>query len=757
MENPVKSGVAGSRWQVAGSRLLATCHLPLATARLPLATCHLPLALLLAGDALFILLHLALVFTPLSAAKMFYLDVDGGVAEWYQYLKLAVIVWLLAALTRQQRQPLYAVWLALFAFLLLDDALRLHETAGLWLANQVGLPPLVGLRPRDLGELLFVGLVALFLLTVLVAAYQHSDGRTRHFSLSLILTLLALGFVGVGMDMLEQMATGWRVLHELFIVIEDGGEMIVVSGLVWLVYREAREVKGWTAVQERAGLQTVAMGLALLVVCTAVFAYLQYSTPALVGNDGYYHAKMGLLVRQQGLTPTPPQLPLTILNEAEFYNHHLLFHLYLALFAQTDPALDGGLALTQQVKVATIILAALPFLAIWWLLRGQGVRGAALWTLALFGLSGAFLYRLSMTRAQSASLLVLVLALHWLFQGKYRRLLPLGVFYVWLYDAFPLLLVICGVYFGVLYVTERRLAWPALLYPAAGIGIGLVVNPYFPQNLTFIARHLLPKLWDAGGVRVGNEWYPYDSWVLLENAGLALGLFLVTLLLLNWRGRRMDGRTLTLFLLAVLFGLMLFRARRFVEYFPAFVLLFAAVSLSPLLVELVQARPLLQRPSRRYWVGAGMALLLLPVVYTVRDGHTAVAASAPADRYAAATLWLKAYSPPGSMVFQTDWDDFTRLFFYDSDNQYTVGLDPTYLSLQDMDLYNEWVQITRGEIQQPSLAIQERFNNAAYVFSDLDHDAFLREAAKDPGLQEIYRDDDAVIFAVQTGALGNEN
>lgn len=702
------------------------------------------LLFLLIGDLLFVIVHLILVFTPLSANNAFYLDVDGGYAEWFQYLKLVGIVWLLATLVRGQRQPLYAVWLALFAFLLLDDALRIHETVGLWLANVTGLPPLVGLRPRDLGELLFAGLAALFLLTALVVAYQRSNGRARRFSLSLIAALLALGCVGVGLDMLEQMVTAWPTLHELLVALEDGGELIVVSVLVWLVYRQAEEVHGWTAVQVQAGMQTLAVGLALFVVCTAVFVYLQNATPALVGNDGYYHAKMGLLVRQQGLMPTPPQLPLTILNEAEFYNHHLLYHLYLALFAQTDPVLDGGLALTEQIKAATIFLAVLPFMAIWWLLRGQGVRGAALWTLALFALSSAFLYRLSMTRAQSASLLVLVLALHWLFQDRYRRLLPLGALYVWLYDAFPLLLVISGVYFVALFVTERRLVWPVLVYPAVGIGIGLMANPYFPQNLIFIGRHLLPKLWDAADIPVGNEWYPYDTWTLLENAGLALGLFLFTLLLLNWHGRRLDARTLTLFLLATLFGLMLFRARRFVEYFPVFVLLFAAVSLSPLVGEWLPARPF-----RRYAVGAGLALLLLPAIYTVRTGHAAVAGSAPADRYAAAALWLKAYSPPGSMVFQTDWDDFTRLFFYNSDNVYTVGLDPTYLSLQDMDLYTEWVQITRGEIPQPSTTIHERFNNAAYVFSDLNHEAFLREAAKDPGLQELYRDDYAVIFAVQ--------
>ncbi len=710
------------------------------------------LIFLLIGDAFFVIIHLALVFTPLSAGNEFYLDVDGGYAEWFQYLKLLGTVWLLAALVKGQRQPLYFVWLALFAFLLLDDALRLHETAGLWLANVTGLPSLAGLRPRDVGELFFAGLVALGLLTWLVLAYQGSNGhfggtqcqRARQFSLVLILSLCLLGVVGVGLDMLEQMVTGWPTLHELLIALEDGGELVVVSVMVWLVYREARAVQGWTAVQLRAGLRTIAVGLALFGVCTAVFAYLQYSTPALVGNDGYYHAKMGLLVRQQGLTPTPPQLPLTILNEAEFYNHHLLYHLYLALFAQTDPALDGGLALTQQVKAATVILAVLPFLAIWWLLRGQGVRGAALWTLALFALSSAFLYRLSMTRAQSASLLVLVLALHWLFQGKYRWLLPLGVLYVWLYDAFPLLLVISGIYFFALYLTERRLVWPVLLYPAAGILIGLVVNPYFPQNLTFIAHHLLPKLWDSSGVRVGNEWYPYDTWVLLENAGLALGLFILTLGLLNWRGKQMDARLLTLFLLATLFGLMLFRARRFVEYFPAFVLIFAAVGLSPLIGEWVGSRP-----YRRTWLGMGLALLLLPIFFTVRAGHADVADSSPANRYAAATLWLKAYAAPGSMIFQTDWDDFTRLFFYDSDKVYTVGLDPTYLSLQDMDLYNEWVQMTQGEIVPISTAVYERFNHAAYIFSDLNHDAFLREAAADPGLQEIYRDEYAVIFAVR--------
>ena len=43
-------------------------------------------------------------------------------------------------------------------------------------------------------------------------------------------------------------------------------------------------------------------------------------------------------------------------------------------------------------------------------------------------------------------LLVLILGLHWLLQRRYALLVPLGFLYVWLYNAFPLLLVVAGTY-----------------------------------------------------------------------------------------------------------------------------------------------------------------------------------------------------------------------------------------------------------------------------------------------------------------------
>lgn len=696
---------------------------------------------LLVVDGLFILAHLLYTSPGWLTAAGFWLGQDQGYAELWQYLKFAGVIALFGWLAIRQRAPLYFHWWLLFLYLLLDDALQLHENVGHWLATVLALGEGWGLRPRDWGELLVFLLVGLFFLATLTLAYSRRHHTARTFSQTMLLWLVAFSGVAVGLDMVQE-AVRATLAGPWLLLAEDGGELLVLSFIVTAVWHHAQAVQQWpqTQVQARVRLGVTALGLFGLFVL--LFAGLQYATPGIIGTDGYYHAKMGLLVRQQGLTPTPPQLPLTVLNQADFYNHHLLYHLYLALFATVDPAVDGGIALTNQVKLASLFFPALAFLSIWWLLRQQKIAWPVLWTMALFGLSVPFLYRLSMARAQSASLLLLVWALHCLLQGHYRWLLPLGFVYVWLYNGFPLLWVMVAVYLVTTLLMERRLVWEPLLYGTAGIGLGLLINPYFPENLTFIYHHFVPKLGQLT-VPVGNEWYPYDTWQMVEQSGGALLTFAAANLALGWHEGRMEKRTLFLFLLTLVFGGMMFRSRRFVEYFPAFVLVFAAFSLAPLWAKWEQARP-----TVRKWFPLVFGLLLvIPLYQTVREARLMIAEAPTATKYAAASLWLKAYSPPGSTVFQLDWDDFTRLFFYDSDKVYTVGLDPTYMAQFEPDLYQEWVKITQGQVVRPAPVIEGRFGGD-YVFSDLEHEAFLRLAAADPGLVELYRDEEAVIFAL---------
>jgi len=481
----------------------------------------------------------------------------------------------------------------------------------------------------------------------------------------------------------------------------------------------------------------------LFVIFFAGMSAIQFATPDMPDNDGFYHIKLAWLMRTESLKPDFPWLPLSILNEDEFYDHHFLFHVALIPFTFGDLRLGA--------KWAAVTFSAFAFLSIWYLFHRQKIPFSWLWAIGLLGISDAFLYRMSITRAQSLSLAVLVLGLVWILEGRYKFLATLSFLYVWMYDAFPLILAIAALHFLSVLLLEHRFELRPLLWAGIGIGLGLIINPYFPDNLIFTWHHLLPKLQDATSVSVGNEWYPYDTAQLLKNSLPALAAFASGILALGLSGRKMDLRTAASFLLTLLFAVMLFKARRFVEYFPPFALIFSAFAWAPLLGGERAPVELGLKPLTGLRESFPVLLLALMVsagiVKTLPSAQKSIIDSKPYHLYEGASNWLADNTPAGERVFQTDWDDFQRLFFYNTHNTYLAGLDPTYLQLYDRDLYDIWVDITRGRVEQPSRLILEQFA-ARYIHTDLKHGNFLRQAENDPGLVEVYRDEQAVIFQV---------
>lgn len=502
-------------------------------------------------------------------------------------------------------------------------------------------------------------------------------------------------------------------------------------------------------------------GVFVWVIFAAFLALVQFSTPDMPDNDGFYHIKLAYLMRNEGLKPEFPWLPLTILNPREFYDHHFLFHAALMPFTFGDLRLGA--------KWAAVFFASLAFLSVWNLLKNQRVPYAWLWSLGLLAVSEAFIYRMSITRAQSLSLAVLALGVNWLLQGRYKLLMVLAFAYVWLYDAFPLLIIFAGLYVFAGWLIEKRLDLRPVLFTGIGTALGLVFNPYFPHNIVFGTLHILPKLFETTGVSVGNEWYPYETAQLLKNSPLALAAFLGGGLALGLSGKRMDLRTAFSFFTAVLFGLMLFQSRRFIEYFPAFSLVFAAFAWTPLFEQTTKngsenldpvdpgperkgLKPGFQPlPGNRFGKrlpAVALSIVLIPCAwFTFHEARASLQTSKPYGTYSSASAWLAENTQPGERVFQTDWDDFPRLFYYNSQNTYLVGLDPTYMLLYNAELYELWVDITRGEVEQPSGDILEEFG-AQYILTDLLHGGFLERAEEDPGLMEVYRDGDAAIFRV---------
>lgn len=486
-----------------------------------------------------------------------------------------------------------------------------------------------------------------------------------------------------------------------------------------------------------------ALGIFLLFVLG--MALIQFATPDMPDNDGFYHIKLAWLMRTEGLKPDFTWLPLSVLNPQEYYDHHFLYHVALMPFTFFADLRVGA-------KWSAVVFSSLAFLVVWFLFHRQRVPYAWLWALALLGISDAFLYRMSVTRAQSLSLAVLALGVTWLLERKYRHLAVLAFLYVWLYNAFPLLAVFAVLYVAAVVLVERRIEYKPLLFIGGGILLGMLVNPYFPDNIVFSWHHMAPKLTDATSVRVGNEWFPYNTKQILENSLPALVAFAGGVFALGLSGKKMDVRTAFSLLVALLFGLMLFQSRRFVEYFPPFALIFAAFSFAPLLADFAPAStPSAESTRKRILASLPAVVLSAAVMFgmarSIPRAREAMDSSKPYDLYADASQWLEENTPPGSRVFQTDWDDFPRLFYYNTHNTYLIGLDPTYMQSYDPELYDLWVLITQGNVEKPSQIIAKKYGSQ-YVHTDLHHGSFIKVAGRDPGLTEVYRDDQAVIYAV---------
>lgn len=486
------------------------------------------------------------------------------------------------------------------------------------------------------------------------------------------------------------------------------------------------------------GARALTEGILLYVACFFLLSALIFATPGFLGNDDYYHARMAAEIARQGqLAIEFPWLPRTILSPDRFVDHHLLYHIYLAPWVHL-----GGMT---GAKLAQAAVAAGIFTGVWWVLRQLRVRRPVLWALALFALSSPFLYRMLMIRTQGASLLLLIMALNLLFQRRFRWLLPLSFAYVWLYNGFILVLVLTVLFTFGTWLAERRVEWKPTAYCMIGILMGIVINPYFPRNIAFALEHLSAKVDLEQGIAVGSEWYPYTTGMLLASSGGSLAVLSFAFLRHSIVGQRRDSVENTLLFMSLLLLFMLFRSRRFIEYFPPFALLFCAVTWGREPLGMLAKLP---RPLSALFLAAILLLSGVNAGEVIAETHRTITSADDPRWFAGASAWLRTHTPEGSLIFQTDWDDFTRLFYYNTSNRYLVGLDPTYLERADPNLWNQWVALTRGEIAQPSTVIRTLFGSA-YVVSDREHVAFINQANTDPAMNLVYWDQNSMIWEIR--------
>ena len=505
-----------------------------------------------------------------------------------------------------------------------------------------------------------------------------------------------------------------------------------------------------------------------------LFWQLQFSTTAICCGDfdGYYHIKwtrtLWESMKMSKFPPAFPWLPLTTLNPNDYVDHHLLFHVMQIPFAAfSDPRLGA--------KVGSALFASLAVFSCYWLVLRYRVRYGLVWLIALLACSSPFLFRMNMAKAPPFAIIYLVVAFQLFCKEKYWLLLPLALVFTWTYDL-VVLLIMAAVFWSItMAIAEKRFVWQPVVYVIAGCAAGMIINPYFPHNLQLLFEHLQIKLTASEfDTKVGSEWYPYDSWEFLGNSAVACIAMFVGYITFEPSERRRGHSAIFLLLFSTALMVMTARWKRIAEYWPPFAILFAAFSLKPWLEGyrpyltrlpadvLEELKPFLDRegvPTReeewdwRYWLtNAGVVAVALVLsiflFFNVRTTVKDIGDSEPHDYYRAGAEWMRTHIPAGQIIFNTDWDDFPRLFYYDASHYYVTGLDPSYLFDKNPGLSQLYDRITLGQEEDPGPLIRDRFG-ARYIFSDNEHHDFFEHARLSGWFDIVYEDRECTVMYIR--------
>ena len=534
--------------------------------------------------------------------------------------------------------------------------------------------------------------------------------------------------------------------------------------------------KEWFGTDEAVRWVYLIFGFCAIVL---LMSLLQFSTKAICCGDwdGYYHIRWSSLLwenfKQLKWLPEFKWLPLTVLDAKSYADHHFLFHLLQIPFLWVFQPV-------MAAKVATVFYGSLAIFSVYWLIFKYKIDYLLIWLGALLVCANPFFYRMNMAKAPPLTIIITIIGIYLLFERKYLWLFPLMFVFVWTYSLFPLLLFAAIIWAVIIAWNERKLEWQPVAYTFGGMVLGNIINPYFPANLGLFFEHFWTKFKiDDFAVPVGGEWYAYSSLEILTHFPVALIAMVIGYILFAPKNGKMPEKSTFFLGFVTILLVSQFRSKRFAEYFPPFAILFAAFSWKEFITPLVSQlpdyfkrdiEPLLdankdsQETATFKQIKQGLiialgVILVVMLFYNFRGIHVGkidqtglisdIAGNEDADKYENAMNWANANIPEGERIFNCNWDDFPKMFFYDQKHSYVYGLDPNYLYSKNPELYKQIGDITGGKIDDPAPIIRDQFG-AKWVFTDAKENTdFVAKALQSGWFETAYEDSDARILKIR--------
>ncbi|MGC1428290.1 MAG: hypothetical protein WA822_06840 [Albidovulum sp.] len=160
---------------------------------------------------------------------------EYSLPEGFNYLKWALCLTCMLVIFFKSRVALFACLAVLFAMILADDSLLIHENYGLEISDALGFEPMINLTAKQLGELAVFGIMGTIAMILIFIGYWQSPREFWPFAHRYLLVIFALAIVGVALDAVHAIfwdLTSGRFRNIVTLVmnlLEDGGEMIFAS------------------------------------------------------------------------------------------------------------------------------------------------------------------------------------------------------------------------------------------------------------------------------------------------------------------------------------------------------------------------------------------------------------------------------------------------------------------------------------------------------------------------------------------------
>ncbi|MEK7629654.1 MAG: hypothetical protein AAB394_04040 [Patescibacteria group bacterium] len=421
-------------------------------------------------------------------------------------------------------------------------------------------------------------------------------------------------------------------------------------------------------------------------------AFFAFYYPPTVGIDNYYHIRHAWIYQTQGIFNSDfPWLENSVIGQLGgdiWYGFHLLlipFTFFKDLFL--------------GIKLASLAVTFSALTVIYFVFKKLAIRWPFLWTIFFFFSIPDVFFRMLMLRPHVLTL-ALLLAIFYLFLKKRPNR------YVFIASALASFIHISLVWLPLLIgfvvtiarkIFEKTWEIKRNIYLLLGLAVGTILRPNAVSALKIayiqVVQLSLEKL-NNTPLRFGSELKPGNSISVFLFEILPILLIVITCILTSvvfLKKRKIILENIDKILLSsslalsLIFGILFYAfARRSADIWVLFSFIFTATAFS-----------LILRDREFYYKFKKIILTVFIIVIAIFGVQTLRIVSGyikglpPQDMFKEPATWLKENTNFGDIIFNTRWDNFSFLFFWNQHNHYINGMDPIFEYTFNKNLYIE--------------------------------------------------------------------